>query len=176
MPSHSFKTPWPGGGNAEVMDTNTPQAGTPSTGTPQAGTLQTGRTPQASPRPDHSVWPAIFADDPLALRAWLVGLGFEEGVVVPGAEPGTIHHSELLWPEGGRVMVASRATKSAEWPGVDRSSLYVVTDNPARVHERALAAAAQVTRPLKNEDDYASQGFSCTDPEGNHWSFGTYAG
>ena len=42
--------------------------------------------------------------------------------------------------------------------------------------ERAVAAGATITRPLKNESDYESRGFSCTDPEGNHWSFGTYAG
>ena len=120
-------------------------------------------TPQQS-RTDHNVWAAIFADDPLALRAWLVGIGFEEGIVRPD-EDGV-----------GRVMVSTRATKEQEWEGVGRVSLYVVTADPAAVHERAVAAGATITRPLKNESDYESRGFSCTDPEGNHWSFGTYAG
>ena len=68
------------------------------------------------------------------------------------------------------------STKEQEWEGVGRVSLYVVTADPAAVHERAVAAGATITRPLKNESDYESRGFSCTDPEGNHWSFGTYAG
>ena len=132
-------------------------------------------TPQQS-RTDHNVWAAIFADDPLALRAWLVGIGFEEGIVVPDEDGVSIHHSELLWPEGGRVMVSTRATKEQEWEGLGRVSLYVVTADPAAVHERAVAAGATITRPLKNESDYESRGFSCTDPEGNDGSFGTYAG
>lgn len=73
-------------------------------------------------------------------------------------------------------MIASRATTSLEWAGVGKSSLYVVTDDPAAVHERAVAAGAPITRALKDEDDHASRGLNCTDREGNHWSFGTYAG
>lgn len=136
----------------------------------------TDNTSPTTTRTDHNIWAAIFADDPVALRAWLIGLGFEAGIVVPGEDGVSIHHSELSWPEGGRVMVATRQTTSEEYAGVDRTSLYVVTDDPATVHERAVSSGAVITRPLKTESDYASTGFSCTDPEGNHWSFGTYAG
>lgn len=138
-------------------------------------TTQAGNQPQST-RTDHNIWAAIFAADAAALRTWLVGLGFEAGIVVPGEDGESIHHSELLWPEGGRVMVASRQGKTEEYAGVDRASLYVVTADPAAVHERAVTAGATITRPLKSESDYESTGFSCTDPEGNHWSFGTYAG
>lgn len=127
-------------------------------------------------RTDHNIWAAIFAEDPVALRAWLAGLGFVEGIVVPGEDGTGIHHSEMLWPEGGRVMVSTRSTKEQEWEGVGRVSLYVVTTEPVAVHERAVALGARMTRPLKDESDYESRGFSCVDPEGNHWSFGTYAG
>ena len=34
---------------------------------------------------------------------------------------------------------------------------------------------AEVVRGLKDED-YGSRGFTVRDPEGNLWSFGTYAG
>ena len=53
--------------------------------------------------------------------------------------------------------------------------VYVVTDRPDEVHERAQALGATVTRPLE-DTDYGSRGFSILDPEGNSWSFGTYAG
>ncbi|WP_370894708.1 VOC family protein [Janibacter sp. GXQ6167] len=128
-----------------------------------------------SERTDHNIWTAIFVDDPQALRAWLVDLGFDEGVLVPGDEPGIVHHSEMLWPEGGRVMVASRRTDGHD-EGVGRAGVYVVTDQPDEVHARARAAGATITRPLRDEQGYDSRGFSCLDPEGNHWSFGTYAG
>jgi len=42
------------------------------------------------------------------------------------------------------------------------------------VRERfGIADGAEITIELKNED-YGSRGYSARDPEGNHWSFGTY--
>ena len=54
-------------------------------------------------------------------------------------------------------------------------SVYVVTDEPDAIHDRAVAAGATIVRGLRDEE-YGSRGFSATDPEGNLWSFGTYAG
>ena len=54
-------------------------------------------------------------------------------------------------------------------------SVYVVTDEPDALYDRARAAGAVVFAPLRDED-YGSRGFSVTDPEGNIWSFGTYGG
>ena len=54
-------------------------------------------------------------------------------------------------------------------------SVYVVTDKPDALHDRAVAAGATIVRGLRDEE-YGSRGFSATDPEGNLWSFGTYAG
>jgi uncharacterized glyoxalase superfamily protein PhnB len=58
-------------------------------------------------------------------------------------------------------------------PGND--SVYVVCDDPDGLFERAVAAGADVVRGLVDED-YGSRGFTVRDPEGNLWSFGTYAG
>lgn len=131
---------------------------------------------QDAARPDHNIWAAVFAEDPLALRTWLSELGFAEGILVPGDEPDTVRHSEMLWPEGGRVMVSSRAGAPAMYEGAGRANLYVVCDDPDGVHGRAVALGAEMTRPLDEQADYTSRGFSCRDAEGNHWSFGTYAG
>ncbi len=38
-----------------------------------------------------------------------------------------------------------------------------------------VAAGATIVRGLRDED-YGSRGFTCRDPEGVFWSFGTYAG
>ena len=53
--------------------------------------------------------------------------------------------------------------------------VYVVTDNPDALHDRALAAGATLVRAL-NDTDYGSREFAVKDPEGNRWSFGTYRG
>jgi uncharacterized glyoxalase superfamily protein PhnB len=58
-------------------------------------------------------------------------------------------------------------------PGM--SSIYVVTDAPDALFDRATAAGAEVVRGLRDED-YGSRGFTVRDPEGNLWSFGTYRG
>src|SRR5687767_10521193 len=62
-----------------------------------------------TPAPTTTSWVGLSYDDPLAARAWLRELGFDEGILVQD-EAGAVEHSEMLWPEGGRVMVSSRAT------------------------------------------------------------------
>jgi uncharacterized glyoxalase superfamily protein PhnB len=124
-------------------------------------------------RTDRNIWPLFLYDDALAARAWLAALGFEEGLLVPGATDGSVQHSEMLWPEGGRVMVASREVVDGEHHSV--GSCYVVTSDPDAVHRRALELGATVTRePV--DTDYGSRDVGLADPEGNTWHFGTYAG
>lgn len=127
---------------------------------------------------DTNIWAALFCDDPLGERAWLASLGFEEGTLVPGDDERSVRHSEMIWPEGGRVMVSSKPAQEGDdyfSVAFGAIALYVVTDRPDEVHERALALGAKVLRPLEDAD-YGSRGFSIADPEGNRISFGTYAG
>jgi uncharacterized glyoxalase superfamily protein PhnB len=124
------------------------------------------------------VWPTLKYDDaPAALRFLTEAFGFEERLVVPGDTPETIAHAELRWPGGGGVMFGSRSagdpTFSAALKGV--TSIYVVTDDPDGVHDRAVAAGAEVLVGLRDED-YGSRDFTTLDTEGNLWTFGTYAG
>ena len=132
-------------------------------------------TTETCTRTDHDIWSGITAADPLALRAWLLTLGFTEGILVEG-DGGIVQHSEMLWPEGGRVMISSARPDDPHFTmPVGGAMLYVVTDEPDAVHTRAEAAGATFTRPME-DSDYGSRGFSILDPEGNSWSFGTYAG
>jgi uncharacterized glyoxalase superfamily protein PhnB len=126
-------------------------------------------------RPDHSIWASLAYRDPQAQRAWLAGLGFVEGIALPGEAKREIHHSEMLWPEGGRVMVCSVGTREAGYdtpPG--GAGLNVVTDDPDVVYARALALGAEVVRPIVDQSEYPSRDFSVRDPEGNIWTFMTY--
>ncbi len=136
----------------------------------------TNTTATATTTTDHNVWVGISYDDPYAARAWLRALGFTEGILVPGDADAEVRHSEMLWPEGGRVMVHSRGKQDPtfETPR-GAASVYVVCDDPDAVLARAESLGAEVIRPME-ETDYGSRGFSVRDAEGNRWSFGTYAG
>ncbi len=127
-------------------------------------------------RKDTNIWPGLTYDDPLAAREWLRRLGFEEGILVEGDGDGEVIHSEMLWPEGGRVMIHSANKKDATFSTpTGTGNLYVVVTDPDAVYARATELGARMLRDMA-EEDYGSRGFSIADPEGNSWSFGTYAG
>ena len=123
------------------------------------------------------VWPTLRAHDARALIRFLVDVvGFRETVVYGDGD--RVDHAELAWPPGGGVMLGSMrevdpATQWSPQPGT--FGAYVVTDDIDALHARAAAAGAQITRPPHNTD-YGSRDFAIKDPEGNHWSFGTYPG
>ena len=117
------------------------------------------------------VWPGLgYQDARAGLRFLTEVLGFTESLTVDGGQ-GRIAHAELLWPEGGGVMFGSLGPKDT--PGT--AGIYVVTADPDSVHERAVEAGATV-RHAPYETDHGSRNVTLLDPEGNSWTFGTYAG
>jgi uncharacterized glyoxalase superfamily protein PhnB len=126
-----------------------------------------------------SVWPILSYRDARAAIAFLTAaFGFEERAAYAREDdPSIIEHAELRWPLGGGVMFGTAGKDDSPFgqraPGSD--SVYVVCEDPDNLFERATAAGAQVVRGLVDED-YGSRGFTVRDPEGNLWSFGTYAG
>lgn len=122
-----------------------------------------------------SIWASVVSDDAPALHDWLLAVGFTEDLMIAGETQGSIHHCQLDWPEGGRVMLSSTGERSTPCePGT--SSLHVVTADPDAVMARALALGATVVQALKDQTDYPSRDFTVADPDGNHWTFGTFAG
>lgn len=123
------------------------------------------------------IWPVLtYKDGPAAIRFLVDAFGFEEaGVYTDDKDERVIVHAELRWPGGGGVMLGS--VGAGEEPFTNRptgtASIYVATDEPDALYERAVAAGARIARELRNED-YGSRGFTARDPEGNLWSFGTY--
>jgi uncharacterized glyoxalase superfamily protein PhnB len=127
-----------------------------------------------------AVWPIVRYRDARAALAFLSeAFGFEvTGVHPEDPADGPVAHAVARWPLGGGVMLSSSGTGDALFeshPPVGGQSVYVVTGEPDALHERAVAAGAEVARDLRDED-YGSRGFTARDPEGNLWSFGTYAG
>src|SRR5688500_14651637 len=120
-----------------------------------------------------TISPCLRYRDPRAAMDWLERtLGATRGEL--HEDGGDVVHAEA-WFGDGCVLFASVAE-----PGGDRIAfdggpawVYVVVDDPRERYERAVAAGADVVRPLE-ETDYGSRDFSVKDPEGNLWSFGTY--
>jgi uncharacterized glyoxalase superfamily protein PhnB len=123
-----------------------------------------------------------YHDAPAAVDWLCRAFGFERHLVVPGEEEGVIAHAELRFGNG-MVMLGSAGkhgggfdevmTTPREIGGRNTQSLYVIVEDPAAHHARALAAGAEVVLPLEKKD-YGGSGYSCRDLEGHVWSFGDY--
>lgn len=127
--------------------------------------------------PAPQVWPSLRSSDAPALIDFLVAaFGFEVACRYGGGDQ--VHHAELSWPPGGGIMLGSARVGDegdgfALRPGT--FGAYVVTDDPDGLCARARAAGAEITAE-PHDTDYGSRDFAARDPEGNHWSFGTYRG
>ncbi len=107
---------------------------------------------------------------------WLVtALGFVESA--RHTEGGAVVHSELLWPEGGGVMLGDsvRAADDPHARAVGTGLSFVVTGDSDAVYARAEAAGAEIVMAM-HDTDYGDHGFSVRDPEDNVWSVGQYRG
>lgn len=146
----------------------------------------TGYEVVGRPAPDRhgrsgGVWAAVQATDARAMIRFAVDvLGFDEELVVAGADRTTVEHSQLRWPEGGVVQVATADRPGnvfARQPPAGGQNLYVITADPQAVHRRCVEANVEVVSPPASPDhDPHGVAFSVRDHEGNLWSFGTYAG
>lgn len=124
------------------------------------------------------VWTCLSYRDAEAARVFLTEvLGFTETLTVRDDEDkNRIVHAELKWPEGGGVMYGSGGTHP-EYPQPVPGTqwVYVCTKDVDLVHKRAVDGGARVvTEP--QDVDYGSRNVAIADPEGNIWTFGTYAG
>lgn len=111
-------------------------------------------------------------------------LGFQRKLVVPG-EDGQVLHAELTYasPNGanGMLMLGSsvrdnaygRLMRHVDEAGGNTQSLYLVVADPDALFRSAQAAGAEIVIDIKDED-YGGRGFTCRDPEGHVWSFGSY--
>ncbi|MCY1293288.1 hypothetical protein D9M69_438140 [compost metagenome] len=121
-----------------------------------------------------------YCDAPAAI-AWLRDtFGFREHLVVPD-EQGGILHAELSCGHGllmlGSIGAADnpyrRRMRLPQQAGGNTQSLYMVVADVDGLYARAKAAGAEMVIDIKDED-YGGRGFTCLDPEGHVWSFGSY--
>jgi uncharacterized glyoxalase superfamily protein PhnB len=117
------------------------------------------------------LWQCIAFRDADRMIEWLRAIGFTEHATFRD-DDGNVVHAEWLWPGGGGLMFGSQRDDSPlHEPG--KADTYLVTDDPDRVFDAAVAAGATVQRPVVDQD-FGGRGGSVIDPEGNHWSFGSY--
>jgi len=120
-----------------------------------------------------------YRDAPAAID-WLCEVfGFERELVVVN-DDGSIAHAQLAFGNG-MVMLSSvfdteygRLIKQPEEVGgANTQSCYLVVEDADRVYARAVAAGARIVLDIKDQD-YGGRDFTCRDPEGHLWTFGTY--
>ena len=129
--------------------------------------------------PKANVMPCLtYRDAPAAVEFLCRAFGFEKKMVVPG-DKNTIAHAELT---SGNAMVMLGSTKDTDYGrlvkpprdvGVSTQSTYLVVTDADAHHARAKAAGAEIVIDLVTQD-YGGRDYTCRDPEGHIWTFGTY--
>ncbi|HYF72821.1 MAG TPA: VOC family protein [Nocardioides sp.] len=122
---------------------------------------------------DIRFWQSLSVRDADAMARWLDAIGFTEHATYRSEDdPSVVTHAEWVWPGGGGVMFGTDRDEGV-LRNVGGSGTYLVVDDPDAVFERAVAAGGTVVVPMADQD-YGGRGGSVEDPEGNHWSFGSY--
>ncbi len=136
----------------------------------------TGGTPDTTP----TIIPTMRYQDATAAIDWLCeAFGFERHLVVPGDQD-TIAHAQLTF---GRGMIMLGSARDDEYGvyiktprdlnGVTSQAPYVVVGDADAHYAHAVAAGAEIVRDIKDEA-HGGRAYSCRDPEGHLWNFGTY--
>jgi len=111
---------------------------------------------------------------------WLCkAFGFEAQLIIPD-ESGAIAHAQLT--HGNGMIMLGAATNNEfhelvqspyESGGIGSQSVYTMVADVDEHHRRAVAAGARVVIEPRDQG-YGGRGYSCVDPEGHVWNFGTY--
>jgi uncharacterized glyoxalase superfamily protein PhnB len=120
-----------------------------------------------------------YRDLPAAIDWLCKAFGFERHLVVPG-DNGSIRYAQLTF-NGGMVMLApvedsafdGLMTQPAETGGAETQICYLFVEDANNHYARAKAAGAEIVFDL-GDGRSNGRGYSCRDPEGHIWNFGTY--
>ena len=127
-----------------------------------------------------TITPGLLYHDAAKAIEWLCrAFGFEERTVIPG-DGNAIVHAHLTLGNGG-VMLSSAENyqfpslckSPRELGGTGSAEIIVYVPDPDGHYQRAIAAGAEIVVDLENKP-YGGRGYSCKDPEGYVWAFGSY--
>jgi uncharacterized glyoxalase superfamily protein PhnB len=135
--------------------------------------------PRATTPVGGTVIPAMqYRDAPAAIEWLCNAFGFERHLVVPG-ENGTIAHAQLVHGSG---MIMLGSVKDSEYGqllrqprdvGGETQTVYVIVADVDAHYARAKNAGVEIVIDIKDED-YGGRDYTCRDPEGHIWTFGSY--
>ncbi|RDI99708.1 glyoxalase [Dyella solisilvae] len=127
-----------------------------------------------------TIIPGLRYRDAHAAIAWLCqAFGFTRHAVYDDGEGG-VAHAQLVYG-GGMLMLGSirdtefgrQLTQPDQIGGMETQCPYVVVKDGRAHYEQAKAAGAVIVDDYA-EKDYGGAGYSCRDPEGHLWCFGSY--
>lgn len=120
-----------------------------------------------------------YRDAPAAIDWLCRAFGFERHLVVPDGDGG-IAHAQLRFGNGMIMLGSTRegpfdqlTAQPEAIGGKATQSPYVVVAEIDAHYARARAAGAAIVLDIKDEP-YGGRGYSCRDPEGHLWNFGSY--
>lgn len=122
------------------------------------------------------LYPTMRCKDAEAMIRWLKdALGFTERAVYRGE--GIVRHAELALGSSILMLGQDRDNEYGKLVGDlgarRTDSLYVAVDDVDGLCAKVRASGATIEME-PYDSDHGSRDFTCRDPEGNLWSFGTY--
>jgi uncharacterized glyoxalase superfamily protein PhnB len=123
---------------------------------------------------DVRLWHTMAFRDADRMMGWLRAIGFTEHATYrDDGDPSVVVHAEWVWPGGGGGLMFGTQRPDAAVDNAGGSAAYLVVEDPDAVFTAAVEAGGTVEREMVDQD-YGGRGGSVADPEGNHWSFGSY--
>jgi uncharacterized glyoxalase superfamily protein PhnB len=130
--------------------------------------------------PAPNLMPLMRYRDLAEAMGWLErAFGFEKQIAVSDSD-GAVIYGQMTYRGSLMMMGAVRDTdldklmrQPDEVGGVETQSCYLVVEDADAHYTRAQEAGAEIVLELKS-DGLGRRGYSCRDPEGHIWNFGTY--
>lgn len=118
--------------------------------------------------------------DVAAASDWLcAAFGFQKHLIVTG-DSGAVHYAQLTFGEAMFMLAPVRDAaidtymrQPDEIGGAETQSCYLVVGDADAHYARAKASGAEIILDIA-DDDFGARGYSCRDPEGHIWNFGTH--
>lgn len=134
----------------------------------------------SSTLPAPNLMPLMRYRDLAEAMSWLEqAFEFEKQIAVSDSD-GAVIYGQMSYRGGLMMMGAVRDTdldklmrQPDEVGGVETQSCYLVVDDADAHYARAQASGADIVLEIKS-DGLGRRGYSCRDPEGHIWNFGTY--
>ena len=120
-----------------------------------------------------------YKDAPKAIDWLCKAFGFERHLVVPG-ENGTIGHAQLSFGNAMIMLGSENDSDYGKWlctptdiKGLNTQAPYVIVEQIDEHYKKAVQEGAEILIEIKDED-YGGRAYTCRDPEGHIWNFGSY--